>query len=215
MREPTGREAGTITTSAVSEQGTVDGAPRVSETAFTTTGPIPPPGVAHAASPTASQLAFGPGANHAGAATTPAVKHADDVARTEYIYETAQKAATGILGSLAPGYRAARDQQDVSAVAELGGAMIAAFSMVHGAKGALDQMLRKVPHRSFQGATAEEDLETAKTQQAVEAKAPILGSLITAVDAMIATTITPHEFRGREVAGHRSSLPWMVAERNR
>lgn len=174
-------------------------------TQFSTTGPIPPVLTGfRAPAPSASELAFGPtlaSVQPSTVSASPAQNHADDVVRTESIYETAQGAATGILGALVPGYLAARDQRDEAAVAELGGRMVAAFSVVHGAKAALDQMLRKVPHHSVRGASVDEDFALASTQQAVEAKAPRLTALIPTVDAAVATTLTPHVFRGQEVAG--------------
>jgi hypothetical protein len=128
-------------------------------------------------------------------------KQADDIKRIEYIYETAQQTGNGILGSLVPGYLAARDQCDASAVAELGGRLVGAFSVVHGAKAALDQMLKTLPRHSVPGTSPDDGLALAATLQAVEAKAPLLIPLLLTVDAMIATTMTPHVFHGSEVAG--------------
>lgn len=125
--------------------------------------------------------------------------HADEVARIEYIYETAHATASGVLTTLAAGYVAARDQCDVAAVAEIGGRILGAHSVVHGAKSALDESLRSIPHHSVPGTEIAEELTLAQRQQAVEAKAALLPPLITVLDAVIARTLTPHVFRGKEV----------------
>ena len=135
------------------------------------------------------------------AAPTPAQRQSDGVERLGSIYDSVEGAATGILGALAPAYQAARDQRDVAAVAELGGRLLAAFSIVHGGKSAFDQLRKSVPHKSVQGTGATEDLDLAKSQADIEAKAPLFDSLIPIVDAMIANTLTPHQFQGKEVAG--------------
>jgi hypothetical protein len=173
------------------------------QTKFVSTGAIPPVGGGFSsAGPTAGDRAFGTNSYASPfKPLTGAQKHADHVARTTYIYDTAQNAAIGILSGLVPGYLKARDELNVNTVAQLGGQLIGAFSLVHGAKSALDEMLRKATHQSTPGLSPDEDLELARTQQAVEAKASILNSLIPIVDGMIATTLTPHLFHGQEVAG--------------
>ena len=131
---------------------------------------------------------------------SPAERYADQVARADYLYALAEDAATGIL-KLIPAYIRARDARDPLSVGEISGRLLGAFDLMHGAQGALDQVLRVTKRRSIAGTSTEDELARAKTLDAVDAKVPLLKSLIAAADGMTAFAVTPHMFRGNEVAG--------------
>lgn len=133
-------------------------------------------------------------------------KRTNDISRVERIYDTAHETGTGALSTLVPAYLAARDQCDAAAVAELGGRILGAYSLVHGAKAALDKALHEIPHHSLPGGEAAEDFALATRHQAIEAKTRLLPPLVGVLDTVVARTLTPHVFRGTEVAGQAVSV---------
>lgn len=189
--------------------------PQAARPPVTATGPVSVPDVTQAPTPAPDGEKASTRVPQAPLAITshvasPSEQLADDIARIEYISDTAHQTGSGILGSLVPGYLAARDQCAAAAVAELGGRLVGAYSVAHGAKAAFEQMLRTLPHHSVPGGTVEEDLAQARTLRAVEAKAPLLDPLLRTIDAVVASTMTPHVFRGHRSPARPSWSPSMA-----
>ncbi len=130
-------------------------------------------------------------------------KH-EHVALAEHSIEALRRSVTGTLGTLIPGYVAARNNLDTASVAELGGRLLGAFNVMHGAKCAFDKLAPA--QQSVPGGTAESDLAAAGRETSLHANADAIANLIGPTDIAIARTLTPHVFRGTEVAGHEVSV---------
>ena len=136
-----------------------------------------------------------------------AQRHADEVARVGAIFEIATNGTADIIQSLIPAYCAARDRLDISAVADIGGRLIGGFGLVHGANAALTQLLAQVAPKSVQGqGDAHADVADAQVLQRAQAGRATLRQDLAMVDHLLATTLPPHRFHNREVAGKAVAL---------
>lgn len=104
-------------------------------------------------------------------------------------------------GSLTPAYVAARDQLNVSAVAERGHQLIHTFGTIHGAMSAVEQIRPTLPRTSVASVDAAEGLDEFDRCDAIDRDLPALERRVGQADAAVASALTPHAFRGHEVAG--------------
>jgi hypothetical protein len=126
--------------------------------------------------------------------------------RHERAYEVANSAAKRVFEFLAPDYVMARDQLNVTKVADLGGMLIGRFGLMHGAMAALEEIRPTLPHNSVSGVGADQSQEEFQRCETIERRMPALQQRIQQADAMIASALTPHQFRHEEVAGRRVVL---------
>jgi hypothetical protein len=124
----------------------------------------------------------------------------ETLARAEAAYDRAADTVTSVLGQVAPAYVRARDALDAAAVLEIGGRLIAAVSVAHGAQRACDQLLASVPRQSVVGESLDDTMRADRALDSLAARAPMLAPLIAGADRAAAATLLPHTFRGREVA---------------
>lgn len=132
--------------------------------------------------------------------TVEAKRRREAIERVERSYETADRAANAI-DTAAPAYVAARDQLNAAAVAGRGGHLIETFGVVHGAIAALEKIQPTLPRSSVAGVDAEEAIDQFNRSEAIEHDLPALQKRVGHADATIASALTPHTFRGNEVAG--------------
>ena len=130
----------------------------------------------------------------------------DPVDRAADIYAIAQETATKVTRSQIPAYVKARDELRAKDVVQLGSELIASFAVLHGAKAAIDELLKGVRHDTSPGGDIEHECQRANTQFDIEARAPALAKQLPQLDTAIADALTPHTFRGQEVAGQRVTL---------
>lgn len=139
-------------------------------------------------------------AGHDESPSVEAARRREAMGRYERSYQTADQAVTAI-DTLAPGYTAARDQLNVAAVAELGGQLLGTFEVAHGAMAALEKIQPTLPNSSIAGVGADDALGQFQRREAIEHDLPALQQRVKRADATVAGALTPHSFRGHEVAG--------------
>lgn len=125
----------------------------------------------------------------------------DAITRLEIAYTAADKSCQDIMFRLVPAYLRARDDLDANPVAVLGGQILGEMAVVHGARAALPELIKSTRHISTVGTSAEEDLRRDAVQEEAEGRVVMLDVMIQKVDVLAASTMTPHVFRGQEVAG--------------
>lgn len=116
------------------------------------------------------------------------------------------------LARLVPSYVAARDALDAGRIAVVGAQLIEAHAGVHAARRALGLLAARGPQQSRAGASAGAHLAAAAAQVDGDAERRVLDAEVAALDALVASVVTPGTLRGSAVAGEAVAVGGAVVE---